>query len=210
MRKLAAHLIDQCGEGVSILLQLALQRARTDAKALRDLFHRAAPARQQLVQGAPDLGSDRRLAGPRLQVEEAPGIPGQAGIGQRVDAIQVAAGEHQPVELRTELNVLPEQAPVDLQVGRRRMGEVHAVRLPGRAQDGADQAVQGGNGQFHGLPAGLVPAGLQRHMQHRDLGVLRDQDGDGVAEPVAVALDLRQSVAQRGLVLQQQADRAEV
>ncbi|MNT88249.1 hypothetical protein D3C72_2287820 [compost metagenome] len=47
-------------------------------------------------------------------------------------------------------------------------------------------------------------------MQHGDVRVLGKQDPHGIAEPVAIALDFRQGMAQRGLMLQQQADRAEV
>ena len=134
-------------------------------------------------------------------------IARQRGVGQRVGLVQVGGAAGDAVELGAERDAAAEHAAVLGQVGRWRVAEADALRPPALAQQCLAHAPQHAHGQFHGLAHGAVQDEVLA--QDDDVPCILQVDQQRFVDQVHVRDQRVQRMAQRGLVLQQQAHGAE-
>ncbi|MCY1186780.1 hypothetical protein D9M73_276890 [compost metagenome] len=99
---------------------------------------------------------------------------------------------------------------MQLQVVGRLVGEIDAVGMPVRAEEGGAQAEHHADGKLSGLSAGQRRFGDHLLANDHHLAGLFDEDGQRIIHQVPVMHHHLQGITQRALMAEQQADHAEV
>src|SRR5215469_3917928 len=131
-------------------------------------------------------------------------------VGERVRPVEIAPGQHDAIEFAIEFDSRSEQTPLHLDTLGCRMREMDGARQILRAEHCPHETENRAHCEFHDLRPGMRTRGDERDVQDRGVLDFLYVNRYRIAEQVAVWLDLREHFAQRRLMLEKEAERAEV